>query len=354
MKIQGIKMGDALKLAAAFVIALLALEMAYAIKTVILIFFTSVILAMAMERPIQSMEAHKVPRTLSAATIYVSAILALVGLLLVFLPVLATEFKNFVVSYPAYSEALIGDEETIELQIMPYVRTFSESFVGSSESLLGTAFKMVGSITSFLAVFFIAFFINIQQGGVRSFINPFIPREYKESITPFLGRVQDKVSNWLWGKFLSSLLVALFTLFGLVLFGIPYAFMLAVLALFLNFIPFVGPIIAAIPAVILALTHSPLLATIVGLYYFFVNGILESFIFSPLLMRRAIQVNPALLILSVMSGAYLGGVLGIIIAIPVAAIAYLAVCEYTSSKQATGLCESNDETTEKVTQTDSV
>jgi len=108
---------------------------------------------------------------------------------------------------------------------------------------------------------------------------------------------------------------------------------LAILSIFLNFIPFVGPIIAAVPAVILAISYSPMLGITVAFYYFFVNGILESFVFGPILMRRAVQVNPAFLILSLMSGAYLGGVLGIIVAIPTAAILYLVLTEYTTWRQ---------------------
>jgi len=332
MILKDIHISDVLKLSAAFVIAILALEIVFAINPVLLIFFTAIILAIAMERPINSLEARGISRMLSSIMLYASFFVGLIALLSVMLPPIATEFRSFVVSYPAYSEALLGDEESLELNVMPNMLILSESVAGSSQAIVSTVFKTFGGVTSFLAVFFIAFFLNAQPGGIRSFIYPFVPKQYKETAVSFLDRVQDRVGNWLWGKVLSSVLVGIFTLTGLLLFGVPYAFILAVLAIFLNFIPFIGPIIASIPAILLALTQSPLIALGVGLYYFFVNGILEAFVFGPIFMKRAIQVNSALLILFVISGAYLGGVFGIIIAIPTAAIIYLAVSEYHTWK----------------------
>ena len=155
----------------------------------------------------------------------------------------------------------------------------------------------------------------------------------------FFERVQQRVASWLWGKFLSSLLVGVITFFGLLLIGIPYALTLAVFAVLLNFIPFIGPIVASIPAIILGAFISSFHAIAVGLLYFFVNGVLESFVFGPLLMRRAVQISPALLILFVVGGAHLGGVLGIIIAIPTAAIINLAIGEYIARRQKTNLVE---------------
>lgn len=324
---------DVLKLATGIALAIIALEIIFAIKTAFLIFFTAIILAIAMEHPITSLSRRSVPRTHSAILLYASVFVSLLIVLSLTLPAIASELRNFVTSYPSYSEAILGGEETIERDILPYIKTISESVTGNAETLISTTFRTFGGLTSFLAVFFIAFFLNIQKGGVRSFIYPCIPTPHMVSAIAFLDRVQDKVSNWLWGKAISSLIVALLTLVGLLLFDIPYAIILAVLAFFLNFIPFIGPIIASIPSTLLGFTHSPATGIAVALYYFFVNGILESFIFGPLLMKRAIQVNPALLILFVISGAYLGGVFGIIIAIPTSAIIYLAITEYMQKKQ---------------------
>jgi predicted PurR-regulated permease PerM len=335
------RMSDAFTLAFAFALAIIAVEVVSAIAPAFLILFTAVILAIAMERPIAALEVRSIPRTASAVTLYASLFIGLVAVLSLVLPPLASEFRSFITSYPVYSEALLGDDTTLELKIMPYVLSLSESVAGTSESLISTIFRTFGGLTSFLAVFFVAFFLNVQTGGFRSFVYPFVPKQHLSSTTIFLDRIQERVSNWLWGKALSSLIVGAITLTGLLLLGIPYAFVLAVLALFLNFIPIIGPIIASVPAVILALAQSPLTAVSVAVFYFFVNGVLESFVFGPLLMKRAIHVSPAFLILFVVSGAYLGGIFGIIIAIPAAAIIYLAVCEYTGWNPSSGFSKSN-------------
>jgi predicted PurR-regulated permease PerM len=331
MLIQNVELKDIVKLAAAIVLAMVSLQLVFALTTVFLVFFTAVILAVAVERPIDKLEERGVSRILSTSLLYVTAVAGILVLLALALPPIASDFKDFITEYPVYSEALLGEEEVF--QIPPYLSSLSESFTGSPGEAMSTVFKTFGSFSLFLAVFFIAFFLNVQTGGLRSFIYPLTPAAHKKEVVIFFERVQERVASWLWGKFLSSVLVGVITLIGLYVIGVEYALTLAALAFILNFIPFIGPIIAAIPAIVLAAFISGPHAIAVATLYFFVNGILESFVFGPLLMRKAVPVSPALLILFVIGGAHLGGILGIIIAIPTAAIINLAVGEYLARKQ---------------------
>lgn len=329
-----ITFGDAFKLAVAFASTIVLLAVVAALLDVFLIFFTALILAVAMDKPIDKLGSRNVPRLISSVMLYASVLLSVFVMLYVIFPPLVSEIRSFTTTYPTYSEAILGDEaEEVASGLSSYLRPLSESLVGSSNAVMSTVFVTFGGFATFLAVFFIAFFLNTQQGGVWSLVDTFVPATRKQTAKGFFTRVQDKVSSWLWGKTLSSLLVGLLTFIGLTLLNIPYALVLAVFAIFLNFIPFIGPIVASIPAVLLGLTQSTLLGIGVALLYFLVNGILESFVFGPLLMRRAIKINPAFLIIFVISGAYLGGILGIIIAIPTAAIIYLAVNEYAAKRQ---------------------
>lgn len=330
MLIQKVELLDVVKLAVAIVLAMVMLELVFALTDVFLIFFTAVIMAIAIERPIGELEQRGVSRAISSSVLYATVIVGLLLLLSLALPPLASEFRSFMTSYPAYSEVLLGEKEMF--QIAPYLYSLSDTITSSPGAAISTVFKTFGSFVSFMAVFFIAYFLNAQAGGLRSFIDPLVPVSKKQTVLLFFDRVQERVASWLWGKFLSSILVGVLTFIGLLIIDIPYALTLAVFAILLNFIPFVGPIIASVPAIILGAFISNLHAIAVGALYFFVNGILESFVFGPLLMRRAVQISPALLIIFVVSGGYLGGVFGIIIAIPTAAIINLAIGEYIARR----------------------
>jgi len=330
MLIQKVELLDVGKIAVAIVAAFVMIELVFALTDVFLIFFTAVIIAIAIEKPIEKMKQRGISRAVSASVMYATVIISLLLLMSLALPPLATEFRSFLTSYPTYSEVLLGEGEIF--QVAPYLSSLSDSIASSPGAAISTVFKTFSSFVSFMAVFFIAYFLNAQAGGLRSFIDPLVPVSKKKTVLLFIDRVQERVASWLWGKFLSSILVGVITFIGLLIIGIPYALTLAVFAFLLNFIPFVGPIIASVPAIILGAFISSFHAIAVGMLYFFVNGILESFVFGPLLMRRAVQISPALLIIFVVSGGYLGGVFGIIIAIPAAAIINLAIGEYIAHR----------------------
>jgi predicted PurR-regulated permease PerM len=289
-------------------------------------FFTAIIVAIAMDQAIMRLQKNGISRILAAVILYVLVAMVVALAAMSIVPPLATELRNVVSDYSA--EELIAPEEVARFDILPYIQTLSVAMTDSPNAVFGTVIKTATSLTTFLVIFFVAFFLTIQRGGVRSFVIPFIPLVYQARAGHFWDKLQERVGHWLWGKTLSSVVVGIITFVGLWALGIPYALSLALVALILNYIPFVGPIIAAIPSVLLGLNISLVVAVIVIVLYVVINAVIEPFLLGPMFMRKAIEINPAFLILSVISGGYLGGVLGIIISIPVAAILYLAATEY--------------------------
>lgn len=321
---------DALKLASAFLLTFFAFQIAVSLKEVILISFTALIIAIAMDQLIMRFEAKGVPRIISAIFLYLVVGISILIMFLTILPPLVSELKILISDQSFYTENLISTEDVERLDITPLLQSLSTSVTDNSGTVASVIFKVMTSLTTALAIFFIAFFLTINKGGVRGFVYPILPKKYHNEVSLFWDKIQDRVGHWLWGKTLSSLIIGITTFIGLSLLNIPYTISLAVFAFFLNFIPFVGPIIASIPAVLLGLSQSILIAVLAGLLYFFINSVLEPFVLTPIFMRKAIEINPAFLIITVISGAYLGGILGLIISIPTAAILYLIFTEYRS------------------------
>ena len=122
------------------------------------------------------------------------------------------------------------------------------------------------------------------------------------------------------GRYFLMLIIFLLDYVGLLLIGAPYALVLALVAGILEIVPYIGPVISAVIAVSVSFLHGPLTGLLV-LGLFVLVQQLEGYVLTPLVMKKAVGLNPVVVILALMIGAKLGGVMGIIIAVPIAAVA---------------------------------
>lgn len=339
MEYGNLRFADALKVAAALGLIFLGISLLFVAKDIFITFATAIIFAIAFDKPIDKLVKRRVPRILAGIVIYLGLLLVLAFLLYQFLPPLAQEIRYFALSFPLFLERFFDFNKAVSLSgpetidISQYLRTVSDFLGASSQTVVGTIFTIFGGFISFIVIFFVALFLNIQDNGVRQFMFFLVPSKHLDYANAFFNKTQDRVTGWLWGKALSSLIVGLITYLGLVILGIPFALTLSVLIVFLNFIPFAGPMIASVPAILLGFSISWPHGLAVAVLYFVVNSIIEGFVLMPIFMKRAVRVSPVLLILFVLLGGRLAGILGIIISIPVAAVASLVLEESLSKKE---------------------
>ncbi|MBI4812749.1 AI-2E family transporter [Candidatus Falkowbacteria bacterium] len=315
------------------ILAVLSLVVLYLLRDIILMVLVALILAIAFDRPIDALCGRGVPRFLATTLIYL-LLFSVIGILfyLVF-PILAEQIKNFVTNYSFYLESI--GRLKFGANLIDFKSIFdqlSNSLTESAGAVMGTLITFFGGLISFFTIIVAAIFFNIQENGVKKFIFYLTPIEHQPYVLNLFDKIQRKVGNWLWGKVGVAIGVGVLTSLGLYLLGIKYALLLGSLTMILNFIPFVGAIIAAVPAVLLALTQSLALALLVVFLFMFINGFLEPFILVPLFMKKAVDLNPALILLVVLVGGKLAGILGVVFAIPVAAIAAVLIEDYIQRK----------------------
>jgi len=316
------------------ILIIIGIILLYFIRDILLMIFTALVLAAALDRPIDKLQKHKVSRTLSTIFIYLILFFILVLALYLILPPLALEIKGLALNYPVYLENLIKwSQKPALINLGELLKNLSDHLARSSQALFGTIINIFGGFISFLTIFFVALFLNIQEKGVKKFIYYLTPDEHRVYVLTLFDRIQQKISSWLWSRILIAFIVGGLVFLGLYLLGIKYALTLGVLAGLLNFIPYLGSIIAAIPAILLALIESPFLALAVVALYLFINSVIETFFLSPLLMGKITGLNPVLLILVVLIGAKLAGILGIILAVPTAVIISVLIEEYIRNKK---------------------
>jgi predicted PurR-regulated permease PerM len=206
--------------------------------------------------------------------------------------------------------------------------TSAENYVGQ---LVGGVFSTIsslfGGIASLILVLVLAFYMVVgEKESVRWFKN-IIPDEYQEYVTNLMFEVERNFSRWLVGQTVLCFVVGACVYLGLTVLGVEGALVLAIFAGFTEIIPYVGPILSGILAVLVAFTQSPMLALLTGILMFGIQE-LENNILVPKIMQKAVGLNPVISIVAFLVGAKLFGFAGVILSIPIATAASVALMEY--------------------------
>lgn len=205
-------------------------------------------------------------------------------------------------------------------------RSLGEFASGSDLYNLATgALMSLGDAAVNLVVVVVAgIFLAAKPDLYRAGLLALIPPGSRAVTSTSLDEIGTALGLWLKGRMLAMLLVGVITFFGLWWIGVPSYLALSLLAGLLDFIPFVGPIIAAVPAVLLALLIGPTEALLVALLYFLIQQ-LEGNLVTPLIQHHAVDLPPALLIFAVLGFGYLFGIAGVILAAPLTVVLFVLV-----------------------------
>lgn len=190
--------------------------------------------------------------------------------------------------------------------------------------LTGAASRALGIFTDSLLILFAAIFFAIDPGLYKKGLLLLVP----ESKVGRVGEALDASGHALWkflmGKLIAMLFVGVFVTLGLMVLGVPMALGLGVLAGILDFVPFVGPIAAAVPGVLLGLTVGPTQALYAALVYFLAQQI-EGNLLSPLVQKAEVSLPPVMVLFSVLAAGLLFGILGMIVATPLFVVVMVLV-----------------------------
>jgi len=174
-------------------------------------------------------------------------------------------------------------------------------------------------VADFIIVIFTAVYFAVNPGIYRRGIVSLVPRSKSQRITEVFDATALTLQHWLLGQAVSMLAVGILVAAGLWLAGVPMAFLLGVIAGVLEFIPYIGPVAAAIPGVLIALTQDWTTALYAIIVYVIVQQI-ENQVLVPLIQKKAVELPPALVILAVVALGLLFGVLGALVATPLMAV----------------------------------
>ncbi len=312
----------------------LALLFLYLIRDILMVVFVAVIIAAAINGPVSWLQRNKVPRLLGVLFIYLLLFL-LIGLIVTLIfPPLANQVKQLAVHFPEIVEkvGLSIQQWWQDYNLGTNLQTFLDRIGGkltqAASNVLSTTIGFFGGFLSAIIILVISFYLAVQEKGAKRFLVSLTPSEHQAYLTGLIDRIEGKIGSWLRGQLILMLIIGLLIFIGLYFLGIKYALVLALIAALFEIIPYVGPVLAALPAVVLAFFQSPFLALLVVILYIVVQQ-LENYLLAPQVMRKAVGLSPVVIIIALLIGGKLAGILGIILAVPLAA----AVAEFLKDLQ---------------------
>lgn len=302
---------------------LLLLWILYHILDVILLFFVSLIFMSALAPMADKLVSWKIPRVLAIIILYLLVILVLTGILTVGFSPLVEQTSNLSLRLVEVVNNLL-QTNLVDRSLI------SQELTNFSKNLIGFLFSIVQNILGFISVAVITFYLLLDRGRLESYVANLFGKRQPQA-ERLIKRIEGKLGAWLRGQLFLSFLIGVLTYVGLLILGVEFALPLAIIAGILEVVPVIGPIISLVPAILSALAASPLLALLVGGLYLAIQQ-MESHVIVPQVMKKAVGLNPLVIILAISAGGKLLGIAGALLAVPVTVVIQVVLEEMLKPK----------------------
>lgn len=291
---------------------LLSLWVLYQVRSIVVLLFIAFILMTAVNPLVKLAKKVKIPTIIVMLVIYFGLIALISTVVASLVPAVVQQTKDLTLALPTYMHNL---ENVFNTQFDPGVIGGYLNSVPSN--LLKLAGGVFGNIMNILALFFMSYYLVLDRPKLhRYLLRLFEDHEAEEKAEDLVIAIEKQVGGWVRGELMLMLIIGVMTYIGLALLGVPYALPLAVIAGLLEVVPNLGPTIAAIPALIIGLTVSPIVA-LGTLVLSVVIQQLENNLIVPKIMQSATGTEPLVTILVLLVGFALGGITGAILSMPI-------------------------------------
>lgn len=294
------------------VLFLISLWFLYLIRDIILQLFIALLIMAILNPLVTKLSKWKIPRGISVFLAYLLFFGVLGAIIAGIIPPLVSQTTSFGNNLPKY----LGN--------LGINRVISEQIVGQLISQLGNipgqvvkvGVSVFTNILDVFAVLIFAFYLLLVREKLDDHLGFFFGEEKKHKVGKFIDLLETRLGGWARGELMLMALVGASTYVGLALLGIPFALPLALLAGLFEIIPYLGPIIAAVPAVLIGLSISPLMGLAAAALAFLIQQ-LENYLFVPKVMEKSVGVSPIITLIALAIGLRLAGIIGVVISVPV-------------------------------------
>lgn len=314
------------------------LYVAFLVRDIIALVLVSLFFTAAITPMVNWFYKRRIPRGVAVLIIYLVAFgVFSVGLILIVPPVIeqvnqfSTNAPQIVDTLTSSFSQLRGSDGELHTQVQETVQPLQNALNSATEGVFNTLSNIFGGIIFFIAMLVLTFYMVTNHALMLKAFEFLSPKKYHHYIHGFIDRTQVQLGRWLRGQLTLMLFIAVLTYTGLAIMGVKYALVLAIIAGLFEFIPYAGPLLAGIPAVIIALPVSPYLAIAVVIWYVLVQEVENNFLV-PKIMQKAVGINPIVTIIAILVAVKLVGLIGAIIAVPAVSILSMLLSDIYEGK----------------------
>jgi len=306
-------------------VASLGFYLVFLVRDILISIVFSMIISILFNPAIDFLQKRKLPRVISTSLVYIGIFGMLGFFLYLIVPVFVFEIQQFSQFLPQYFDKMAPPLKDLGITTFEnfdsFINGMGQWLVKASSNILSALSIIFGGIFSTLTIFTIAFFLSLEERGVERVIGLFTPKRYEAYILDLWQRSQTKVAGWFGTRILSCLFVGAAFFVACKILLIKYSLSFALLAGILNIIPIVGPLVTGLVVLIFTALDSWSKAIIVIVILFLIHQI-EGNILNPILTRKFVGLPPVLVLVALMVGGKLWGILGGILAIPLAGVIF--------------------------------
>ncbi len=316
----------------------LILFFAWTIKDILILLLISITLASALEPLVEMLLQWRIPRSVSVVAVYIVALafVVLIGFLVTppvvqqFQQVTNNDFLASEISNKIGPNSFLREFNLTEI-VSKNVQSLANQFNALSENFFSRTLGVFNGFIEIVTVLVVSFYLLAEKNGMKNFVYTLAPKESQPKILHIVTRIQKKIGLWMIGQIIVSAIIFAITFIALTVLGIKYALVLAILSGFFELIPYIGPFVAAIPAIFFAFLQSPTLAVVVMIMYIVLSKI-EGYVLVPKIMQKTVGVSPLVILLAILIGFKLAGIFGILLAVPVVAVIQVIIEEWETLK----------------------
>jgi predicted PurR-regulated permease PerM len=324
--------------------AVIVMAALYVSLDALMLIYVSALMAMGLSPLVRSIERRRsgrsrVPRLVAILIVYLAVVTGLVLLGLLVLPPLIeqatalwarlprqfSDFQGWLIRH-----SLTTHRITLREAVQNAPPGAGSDAVSAVNRVFGAMWRLVGGIFGVITIFILSFYLLVEAESLFRYLARFVREPRRSRFETASRQAVTKVSAWVRAQLVLAGVMGVFAAVGLWVIGVPYFYVVALIAAVGETIPIVGPIVAGVTAVAIALSVSPRLALTVGVYFLVLHQ-LESNVLVPKIMERGVGVSPVTVMIGLLLGGAIWGLVGAILAVPTAAILSVIVEEFAGS-----------------------